>query len=46
MHEDFVSGKSQVHVQRKAFSFWGNSPQTSDQGLCSWTPLGAQPPDP
>jgi len=29
------------------FSFWGASPpRPPDQGLCPWTPLGAQPPDP
>src|SRR3989442_15418955 len=27
--------------------FWGaSSPRPPDQGLCPWTPLGAQPPDP
>ena len=28
------------------FSFWGGAPRPPDQGLCPWTPLGAQPPDP
>ena len=29
------------------FSFWGASPpRPPDQGLCPWTPLGTQPPDP
>jgi len=26
LHEDFVSGKNQVLVKRKAFSFWGFTP--------------------
>jgi len=29
-------------MQQKAFSFWGLRPNP-DQGLCPWTPLGAQP---
>jgi len=28
------------------FGFRGASPRLPDQGLCSWTPLGAQPLDP
>jgi len=43
----FVSGKSQLLVQRKAFSFWeGASPsRPPEQQLCLWTLLGEQPPD-
>jgi len=34
-------------MQQKASSFWGASPpRPPDQGLCPWTPLEAQPPDP
>jgi len=33
--------KTQESVQLQ-----GSSPRPPDQGLCTWTPLGAQPPDP
>jgi len=38
----------QTPETRKVFSFRGASPPalTPHQGLCPWTPLGAQPPDP
>ena len=38
--ETFVSGESQLLVQRESFSFWGLPPRPSEQGLCPWTPLG------
>ena len=41
-----ISTKSQLLVKQEAFSFWGLRPRPSDQGLCPWTPLGAQPLDP
>jgi len=37
--------QNSIFTQKSVVNFWGASPQTSYQGLCPWTPLGARPPD-
>jgi len=46
--EKWTNLRLPVNVQKlKMFQFQGGfAPLTPDQGLCPWTTLGAEPPDP